>query len=359
MQRRTTEVIVVGMSTSKSKHCASRVCLLAVDGELSFERLQASIDNVLNFRAYRLLRIFAHEEVVGVKPCQNRAEHSLDYVAAVVNMLGTRGVTPMVCDTTERYRDVKQNAVKRIEELAAHFTDPSLPIVILDGIKGDHEVVVRANGDSPEVCLAGELPALGGAVVVSCVEADPLAGMSAALVNLGIGFASKRGKIKHYAMDLPRVQQEKCYSCRSCLRKCPVGAIEMGDSHVVINAMRCINCGRCTEVARFGGIIYTWDATPEHFRTVVTAHARAAFNVLSHRVVCINVLDLPAKATGQPRKSILFSRDPVAIDAAALDLLSEHNLLEEDQQPLASHILNAAKAAGIGRTEYFVERVAF
>ncbi len=359
MQRQSREASVDWMNANRSQNSASRVCLLPVDGEISFESLQASIDHVLNFRAYRLLRIFAHEEVVGVKPCHRRTKHSLDYVSAVVEMLRTRGVTPMVCDTTDRYRDVKRNAIKRMEELSAHFDTSLIPIVILDGIKGEYELCCRGGKGTPDAFLAGELPSLGGAVIVSCVEGDPLSGLAGTLVNLGAGFASKRGKINHYAMHVPHVHHDKCYSCRRCLRECPVGAIEMGTSHVVINPRRCINCGRCTEIARYGGISYEWDATPDHFRSVVTAHARAAFDTLNHRVVCMSVLDLSAKGSAPTRKHFLFSRDPVAIDAAATDMLDENGLLGPGERQLATQLLSEAETAGLGRTRYFVERVAF
>jgi uncharacterized Fe-S center protein len=347
------------MRTQTAGNTTSRVCALPIVGDISPETLEAAIDNVLNFRSYRLLRIFAHEEVVGVKPCQNRAEHSLDYVSSVVSMLRHRGVTPMVCDTTDRYRNMKRNAIKRMEELAAHFANPTIPIVILDGIKGEHELVVRGGGGMPDAYLAGELPSLGGAVVVSCARADLLSGMSGALVNMGVGFSSRKGKIKHYAMQVPHVHHEKCYSCRRCLRECPVGAIEMAETHVVINVERCINCGHCIEVARFGGITYAWDATPEYFSSVVTAHASAALEVLNHRVVCMNVITLPPTDNGQPQLTILFSRDPVAVDAATVQILSQHGLLREKDRMLASQLLAKAESAGVGRMGYFVERVAF
>lgn len=335
----------------------SRVCILPVTDTMSPGMLTAAIDNILNFRAYRLLRIFAHEEVVGVKPCHDRAENTLPYVSSVVDMLRHRGVTPLVCDTTDRYRNINRNAIKRMEELATHFAQPNLPIVILDGIKGEHELVVR-HETLPDAHLAGELPSLGGAVMVSCVKPNALAGLSGTLVNLGAGFASKRGKIRHYAMHLPQVHQDKCYSCRRCLRECPVRAITMGASHVVIDQQRCINCGRCTEIARFGGITYAWDATPEHFRSMVTAHGRAAFQTLNHRVVCMNVLNLPVDEQRHTH-TFLFSRDPVANDAAALDMLVEHALIHDEAYDLATRLLDAAEAAGIGRRHYFSEHVAF
>lgn len=347
------------MKLPASDGASSRVCALPVVGEISPEALAESIDNVLNFRAYRLLRIFAHEEVVGVKPCQNQAERSLDYVASAVRMLRRRGVTPMLCDTTDRYRDMNRNAIKRMEELASHFRSSPIPIVILDGIKGEHEAIRRSANGGMEVYLAGELLSLGGAVVVSCPQADALSGLSGAVVNMGVGFSSKRGKIRHYATKIPQVHTDKCYTCRRCLRGCPAGAIVMEATHVAIDSERCINCGRCTEIARFGGITYEWDATPAHFLSVVTAYAHAVRQVLNNRVVCMNVLNLPPAPDGRRRMTFLFSRDPVAIDAASVELLVEHGLLSSGEQELASGLLAGAEVAGVGRKRHFVERVAF
>jgi len=347
------------MKSAGSALLGARVAALRVAGERTPDELSVSIDNILNFRPYRLLRIFAREEVVGVKPCLNVSQSSLNCAAAVVGMLRQRGTTPVVCDTTDRYRNVKRNAVKRMEELAVPFMRSLMPIVILDGIKGDHEVFQRGVKGVPNVHLAGELSSLGGAVVVSCPTPDSLSGISGAVVNMGVGFSSKRGKIQHYAMKHPRVHRDKCYKCRRCQRACPVGAIFMGPSHVTIDSLRCINCGRCTEIAEFGGITYDWDATPDHFRSVVTAHASAAMRMLNRRVVCINVLTLPPTADGQPRMIFLFSRDPVAIDEAALHILIEQGILTKDQQRLAGQLLGLADDAGLGHRKHFVEDVAF
>lgn len=353
------EAVQSGGVANAASEGASRVCALPVDETTSPQSVAAAISNILNFRAYRLLRIFAHEEVVAVKPCQNRAADSLDYVLPLVNMLRQRGITPVVCDTTDRYRNVKRNAIKRMEELATCFSDPTVPVLILDGMKGEHEVVHRTANDLPDVFLAGEVPSLDGAVVVSCVQSDSLSGLSGAIVNMGVGFSSKRGKIRHYSMQIPGVNIEKCYACRRCVRACPVGAIDMVSGHVVIDAKRCINCGRCTEIARFGGIQYAWDATPEHFRHVVVAHAQATQEHLKHRIICINIVDAPPQPAATSTRTILFSRDPVAVDAAARDLLAQHGGLDAERAALASELLARTEALGLGRQRYFIEQVAF
>ena len=43
---------------------------------------------------------------------------------------------------------------------------------------------------------------------------------------------------------------DACVSCGACESSCPVGAISMGDSHMVIDAGACIDCGSCAARAR-------------------------------------------------------------------------------------------------------------
>ena len=38
---------------------------------------------------------------------------------------------------------------------------------------------------------------------------------------------------------------DACVSCGACEGSCPVGAISMGDDHMVIDAGACIDCGAC------------------------------------------------------------------------------------------------------------------
>jgi uncharacterized Fe-S center protein len=54
-----------------------------------------------------------------------------------------------------------------------------------------------------------------------------------------------------------------------CVRECPSHAISIVDGHVAIESRQCVKCGRCVEIAHYGGITYDWNATPEHYNETV------------------------------------------------------------------------------------------
>lgn len=47
---------------------------------------------------------------------------------------------------------------------------------------------------------------------------------------------------------------DSCLSCGACESVCPVGAISMGDDHMVIDADACLSCGACAGTCPVGAI---------------------------------------------------------------------------------------------------------
>ena len=47
---------------------------------------------------------------------------------------------------------------------------------------------------------------------------------------------------------------DSCISCGACEGGCPVGAISMGDEHMMIDAGSCIDCGSCADTCPVGAI---------------------------------------------------------------------------------------------------------
>lgn len=56
-------------------------------------------------------------------------------------------------------------------------------------------------------------------------------------------------------MTNARAITDQCVSCGACVNMCPVEAISMGDTHMVINRDKCAGCGMCQPACPVGAII--------------------------------------------------------------------------------------------------------
>lgn len=54
---------------------------------------------------------------------------------------------------------------------------------------------------------------------------------------------------------MPWVNKKKCVSCKKCVKKCPVDAIEMVKGRAIIDEDKCINCGKCIKICPVKAIL--------------------------------------------------------------------------------------------------------
>jgi len=62
---------------------------------------------------------------------------------------------------------------------------------------------------------------------------------------------------------MPSVINDSCIKCGTCASICPVSAMHMSDSQMVIDPDTCIDCGACIAECPVGAICNDADATPE------------------------------------------------------------------------------------------------
>ncbi|MBP1909882.1 4Fe-4S binding protein [Methanolobus bombayensis] len=54
---------------------------------------------------------------------------------------------------------------------------------------------------------------------------------------------------------MPWVNKKKCVSCKKCVKKCPVDAIDMVKGKALIKEDKCINCGKCIKICPVKAIL--------------------------------------------------------------------------------------------------------
>ncbi|HPH40786.1 MAG TPA: DUF362 domain-containing protein, partial [Candidatus Fermentibacter daniensis] len=157
-----------------------------------------------------------------------------------------------------------------------------------------------------------------------------LTGFGGAIKNLGMGCASRGGKLYQHSSVKPVVRTQKCVSCGLCAAHCPAGAISLSDGPASISDALCIGCGECIQRCPEGAVGVNWNQDQEVFVRRMVEYAIAAVSV-TRIDVFVNFL---TKISGDcdclddqggllvDDIGILASTDPVSLDQACLDLVT-------------------------------------
>ncbi len=323
------------------------------------------------FRDKDLAAIKLH---VGEKPTDTILRPPL--VAALVRRVASTGARPFLTDTAVLYRSPRDNAVGHA--LVAHhhgFTVDAVgaPFVCADGLHGADEVEVplRDGSHHQTVAVAAAIVQARSMLVLSHATGHLVTGMGAALKNLGMGCASKKGKLRMHHGQVPGIDAEDCVGCGECQRWCPSGAITIRDATAAIDPAVCIGCGECVAVCREGAVTFGWGIQDRELQRRVVDHAAAVVRGKPGRLAfvtaatgitpdcdCMGRVQTPVV----PDIGLLASTDPVAIDAAVHDLVRERSggrTLESLSYPRldATEQLACGERLGLGSRDYELIRV--
>jgi uncharacterized protein len=246
-----------------------------------------------------------------------------------------RQALPFLTDTATLYSGMRNQAVSHIELAQRHgfgFENTGMPLIMADGLTGDEELEVPIPGKIyRKVKLASLIVKAQALVVVSHFTGHVASGFGAALKNMGMGCASRRGKLAQHSTAKPSVTKKKCTGCGACAKWCPVQAISMAEHIAQIDKLVCIGCAECLTVCRFDAIGYNWSETYEQLQRKIVEHAWGVAESKKGKAVYINFLNRISKDCDcmggyekiVPDIGVLVSADPVALDAASLDLVEE------------------------------------
>src|SRR4030042_766188 len=161
----------------------------------------------------------------------------------------------------------------------------------------------------------------------------------------------------------PKIKGKACTRCGLCVQWCPESAITMGEESPVIDSAVCIGGGQCLAVCQFDAVAYNWGATYEQLQKKVTEHAWGVARGKKDKLICFNFLIRMSKDCDcmtsfdpiVPDIGVVISADPVAADAASLDLVE--NRAGKKLSQLAYDIpyrfqIDYAREIGFGNPDY-------
>ncbi len=292
------------------------------------------------------------------------------YIKGLVDELLKLKTRPFVTDTTTLYVGQRHNAIDHSVLAAKHGFGPKvlgIPFIVPDGLFGTSDIAVEINGEiDKEVFIAAGIVQCQSLLSVAHLTGHVAACLGATLKTLGMGCASKRGKMtQHAALSLEI--GDKCTRCGVCIEHCPADAITLDDVKAHIDQDKCIGCAECMANCRFGAVKCNWGEEDEVLQKSIAEHALGVLKGKENRAAFFNFLlsvtkDCDCFSTPNMPKivndiGIAASRDPVAVDKAALDLVEKKagrklgELLDnEELDPY--YQIDHAERIGLGSSSY-------
>lgn len=246
-----------------------------------------------------------------------------------------RGAHPFLCETSVLYQSPRCNAVQHLQVMEEHgfgYGQTGLHTIMLDGLLGNQEREVPITGElATSVKLAAGVADCDHILVASHVTGHMMSGLGGCLKNMGMGLASRKGKLQQHSGSKLSIISERCTACGACIPGCPVGAISThpDGGKAVIDHEQCIGCGECLALCRFGAVRISWDAGSVQLQKRMVEHALGAWRLAGERMLFLNFLTgmsrecdcMGPSEVMAPDLGIMGALDPVALDQATLDLV--------------------------------------
>ena len=308
------------------------------------------------------------------------------FLRKIVEGVKAVGGKPFVCDT------VRIQGWDYLEVANQNGINPQsvgCPVVLADGLFGCDSIEVQAGPVLGSVRVASAIYDAPAMIVVSHCKGHIAAGFGGAIKNLAMGgvagrhrsgdWKQARGHLHAASAEASVIRDpELCTLCLQCLHICPTEAILEAGGGLVVDDEKCWRCGRCERVCPEGAIRLEKRGEDE-FQMALAEAAQAVLSTFEPgKVLYFNfVLEVQPECDCMPGadtpivqdQGILASRDVVAVEQAALDLinngvplprsLAEDRGLKAGQRILAETLgvdgqlhVDAAAQIGLGSREY-------
>ena len=256
------------------------------------------------------------------------------YVSLIVEDLLQRKAHAVVSDSNTLYRGRRTNSRDHLDMAYEHgFTPDALKaeVVIPDDTQKQNIREVELNGSYVKTAKIGRVYWDADAIIgIAHFKGHLMTGFGGALKNIGMGCATREGKLFQHSDLAPIVVIKKCTGCKSCLAVCPAAAITMKNDMAVVDASKCIGCASCIAACKFNAIDLNWEAGGMLIQEKMIEYTKAALLNKKGKAVFYNFLikitkECDCLAKDDPRVvpdiGILASTDPVALDQASFDLV--------------------------------------
>ncbi|GAB6162796.1 DUF362 domain-containing protein [Desulfothermus naphthae] len=305
------------------------------------------------------------------------------WVQPIVKILKKSGAKCFLTDTNTLYVGDRGEAVSHVLRATKHGFDPAIvgaPVIIADGLKSTNEIVLNYQGKHFEKYYFGkDFFETDAMVNLSHFKGHELTGFGGAIKNIGMGCASRKGKMQqHRGLGL-KVKRENCVGCGRCIESCQAKALSLDDENkIVIDNEKCVGCANCLLACRNNAIYIDWKVDVKVFLERLTEYFAAFISNFKKPIIHINfIMNVSplcdcagfSDAPICPDIGVVASYDPVAVDKASLDMVNQAiatNVGQYKEDPtkhldkfkavhphtMGEYLLEYAEKLGVGQRKY-------
>lgn len=257
------------------------------------------------------------------------------FIRRIVDEIKSCGAAPFLTDSSTLYPGERKEAVSALRcaiENGFAFAVVNAPLIMSDGLRGQTATEVKIAGELLQsVSIGSEIVEADAIVAVSHFKCHELTGFGGALKNLGMGCASRSGKLIQHSTVAPKVADKFCTGCGICLKACVHDAIAIIEGKARIDEKLCAGCGRCITACSLKAVNIQWNEAAPLVMKKMCEYALGAVQGKQHKSLYINFITQVSPACdcyGYADAPIVndigicASTDPVALDQACADLVN-------------------------------------
>jgi len=258
------------------------------------------------------------------------------FIRRIVNAIKKTGAAPFLTDANTLYAGTRGDAVSHLKTAVENgfaYSVVGAPLIIADGLRGKSQTRVTINRSRfKHVYIGSEIVNADALISVAHFKCHELSGFGGTLKNLGMGCASRKGKMAQHSTLSPKVKRKKCIGCGECVAHCAQKAIRLitidDAKKAQINPDKCVGCGECILVCPQGAVNVQWQRDVPVFMENMAEYTFGVLKGKKGKALFVNfITDISPACDCYPYNDapivrdigVVASTDPVAIDQAAAD----------------------------------------
>ncbi|MDO8536546.1 MAG: DUF362 domain-containing protein [Candidatus Omnitrophota bacterium] len=314
----------------------SKVYFIPVGASDTVEAVKEKVKTLL--RKSEVLKVIGRKDKVAVK-IHFGEEGNTGYVdpelaGVICREANARGGEVHLSDANVLYRGRRKDSAEHIKLAMEHGFNKNatgVDIIIPDDTKDKETVEIAIEQKNIKRAKVGRFfIECDSLVVISHFKGHMLTGFGGAIKNVGMGCATRQGKLAQHNDLAPAVYLDRCVACGACVAVCPVNALILKEK-ISLDTTKCIGCANCVGVCPTFTLFIDFKAG-EAVQEKMAEYAYAILRNKKNKTAFINFatkINKECDCWGQenpriaPDVGIFASLDPVAIDKASYDMVNK------------------------------------